>query len=261
MGTLPPLLHAAALVAAGFVAGAINSIAGGGTNLSFPALLWLGLPPVTANATSAVSLWPGSFAGVWGFRGALRRARREWLWLLVPSVVGGAIGALLVVRLPSHVFAGVVPWLVLASTLLFAINTWRRQRLGERAASEPAAVRHHSLLLGLLVQLLIAVYGGYFGAGIGILMLASLGLSGVDDLAVANGLKNLFAAAINGAAIVYFVTTAAVDWRIVPLMALGAVAGGLVGARVAQRLPPLVMRWTIVAIGLGMTAATFAALR
>jgi len=261
VGTLPPLVYGAALVAAGFVASAINSIAGGGTNVSFPALLWLGLPPVTANATSAVSLWPGSFAGVWGFRGALRRARREWLWLLVPSVIGGVAGALLVVRLPSRVFAGVVPWLVLASTLLFAVNTWRRQRLGERAASAPAEVRHRSLLLGALVQLAIAVYGGYFGAGIGILMLASLGLSGVDDLAVANGLKNLFAAAINGAAIVYFVSTGAVDWHTVPLMALGAVAGGWTGARIAQRLPPLVMRWTIVAIGAAMTAATFAAVR
>ena len=261
MGTLPPLLYGAALVAAGFVASAINSIAGGGTNVSFPALLWLGLPPVTANATSAVSLWPGSFAGVWGFRGPLRRARREWLWLLVPSVIGGVAGALLVVRLPSRVFAGVVPWLVLASTLLFAINTWRRQRLGERAASAPAGVRHRSLLLGALVQLAIAVYGGYFGAGIGILMLASLGLSGVDDLAVANGLKNLFAAAINGAAIVYFAATGAVHWPTVPLMAVGAVLGGWSGARLAQRLPPLVLRWTIVAIGAAMTAATFAALR
>src|SRR4029079_2141319 len=133
--------------------------------------------------------------------------------------------------------------LVLASTLLFAVNTWRRQRLGERAASAPAAVRHRSLFLGALVQLAIAVYGGYFGAGIGILMLASLGLSGVDDLAVANGLKNLFAAAINGAPIVYFVCTRAVAWHTVPLMALGPVAGGWTGARIAQRLPPLVMRW------------------
>ena len=260
MAPLSPLLHAAALVGAGFVASGLNSIAGGGTNVSFPALLWLGLPPVTANATSAVSLWPGSFAGVWGFRGALRRARREWLWLLVPSVLGGAVGALLVVRLPSRVFAGVVPWLVLASTLLFAANTVRRQRLGEAAAAPPV-VAHRSLVLGALVQLLIAVYGGYFGAGIGILMLASLGLSGVHDLAVANGLKSLFAAGINGAAIVYFVASGAVDWPTVPVMALGAVAGGWSGARVAQRLPPLVLRWTIVAIGLLMAAATFVAVR
>jgi hypothetical protein len=108
---------------------------------------------------------------------------------------------------------------------------------------------------------MIAVYGGYFGAGIGILMLASLGLSGVEELDVANGLKNLLAASINGAAIVYFVASGAVDWPTVPVMALGAVLGGWSGARVAQRLPPLVLRWTIVGIGLAMTAATFAAVR
>ncbi|HET9768881.1 MAG TPA: TSUP family transporter, partial [Thermoanaerobaculia bacterium] len=97
--SLSPLLHALALGLAGFGAGALNAVAGGGTNLSFPALLWLGLPPVVANATSAVALWPGSLAGAWGFRGALRRARRQWLWLLVPSVLGGGVGALLVVTL------------------------------------------------------------------------------------------------------------------------------------------------------------------
>ncbi len=260
MNTLHPLLHALALALAGFAAGSLNAIAGGGTNLSFPALLWLGLPPVVANATSAVALWPGSLAGAWGFRGALRRARPRWLWLLVPSVVGGAAGALLLVALPSQVFAGVAPWLVLASTLLFAANTVRRHRLGEAVAAPPV-VAHRSLVLGALVQLLIAVYGGYFGAGIGILMLASLGLSGVHDLAVANGLKSLFAAGINGAAIVYFIASGAVDWPTVPVMALGAVAGGWSGARVAQRLPPLVLRWTIVAIGLLMAAATFVAVR
>src|SRR6185503_6995965 len=259
--TLPPLLHAIALLLAGFAAGGLNAIAGGGTNVSFPALLWLGLPPVTANATSAVALWPGSLAGAWGFRGALRRARPRWLWLLVPSIAGGAVGALLLVALPSRVFAGAAPWLVLASTLLFAANTLRRLRLGERAGAAPPHVRRRSLVAGALVQLLIAVYGGYFGAGIGILMLASLGLSGVDELDVANGLKNLFAAAINGAAIVYFVTSGAVDWKTVPVMAVGAVLGGIAGASFPQSLPPLVLRWTIVAIGLAMTAATFAAVR
>jgi hypothetical protein len=122
-------------------------------------------------------------------------------------------------------------------------------------------VRHRSLVAGALVQLAIATYGGYFGAGIGILMLASLGLSGVEDLAVANGLKNLLAAAINGTAIVYFVASGAVDWSAVPGMALGAVLGGITGARIANRLPPLVLRWTIVGVGLLMSVATFRGLR
>jgi len=259
MSPLSPAAHAGALFLAGFLASAMNAVAGGGTNVSFPALLWLGMPPVIANATSAVSLWPGSLAGAWGFRGALSRARRGLLWLLVPSIVGGLIGATLLVSLPERVFAGAAPWLVLGSTLLFAAQTVRRQRQGERAAAPPR-LHYRSLVAGAIVQLAIAVYGGYFGAGIGILMLASLGLSGVDELDIANGLKNLLAAAINGAAIAWFVATGAVDWPTVPVMALGAVAGGLTGARIAQKLPPLVLRWTIVAIGLAMTVATFAGL-
>jgi uncharacterized membrane protein YfcA len=257
---LPSYLQAVAELLAGFLAGTINAIAGGGTNVYFPALLWLGLPAVTANASSAVALWPGSLAGAWGFRESLRRARPAWFWLVLPSVVGGALGAWLLVALPTRVFAGVAPWLVLGSTLLFAVQTVRRQRLGE-AAGAPPTVRHGSLLAGAVVQLAIAVYGGYFGAGIGILMLASLGLSGVRDLGAANGLKNLFAAAINGAAIVYFVASGAVQWAVVPAMAVGAVAGGWSGARLAQRLPPMVLRWTIVAIGVVMTVATFVATR
>jgi uncharacterized membrane protein YfcA len=253
-------LQAAAELLAGYVAGTINAIAGGGTNVSFPALLWLGLTAVTANASSAVALWPGSLAGAWGFRRALRGARRAWFWLVVPSIVGGTLGAWLLVALPTRVFASVAPWLVLASTLLFAAQTLRRQRLGDAAAGPPA-VRHRSLLAGALVQLAIATYGGYFGAGIGILMLASLGLSGVRDLGAANGLKNLFAAAINGAAIVYFIASGAVEWRVVPVMAIGAIAGGWSGARIAQRLPSMLLRWTIVAIGLLMTVATFVATR
>ena len=260
MSPLPPYLHPVAELIAGYLAGTMNAIAGGGTNVSFPALLWLGLPAVTANASSAVALWPGSLAGAWGFRGAIRTARRTWLWLVVPSVLGGALGARLLVALPTRVFTGVASWLVLGSTLLFAAQALRRQRLGEAAAAPPA-VRHRSLLAGALVQLAIAVYGGYFGAGIGILMLASLGLSGVRDLAVANGLKNLFAAAINGTAIVYFVSSGIVHWAAVPAMALGAMAGGWSGAHLAQRLPPLVLRWTIVAIGLAMSVATFLATR
>ncbi len=260
MHTLPPLLRALAEALAGLGASTLNAIAGGGTNVSFPALLWLGLPAVVANATSAVALWPGSLAGAWGFRRALRQARPVWFWLLVPSVMGGALGAWLLVALPSRIFAGAAPWLVLSSTLLFAADTLRRQRRS-RGAAAPAAVRRRSLLAGALVQLAIATYGGYFGAGIGILMLASLGLSGIEDLGVANGLKNLFAAAINGTAIVYFIASGAVHWPTVPVMALGAVAGGWTGAGLAQRLPPLALRWTIVGIGLAMAAATFAGLR
>jgi uncharacterized membrane protein YfcA len=261
--SLPPATHLAAAVAAAFVAGAINAVAGGGTNVSFPALVWLGLPPVVANATSAVALWPGSLAGAWGYRRPLRRARPAWFWLIAPSVIGGALGAWLLVALPARAFGAVAPWLVLASTALFAGRLLLARRAATKAPSEqtPPHVAHRSLLAGSLVQLLIAVYGGYFGAGIGILMLATLGLCGIEDLDVANGLKNLLAAAINGTAVVGFALAGKVEWRIALVMALGAIAGGWAGAHTAQRLPPLVARWSIVAIGVLMTIATFRSLR
>ena len=242
-----------AVVLAGFAGGAVNAIAGGGTNLSFPALLWLGLPPVAANATSAVALWPGSWSSAWGFRKALRRARPAWLWLLVPSVVGGVVGAVLLVELPPEAFSALAPWLVLGSTLLFAVEPAlrRRFRTGE---GEP----RHALLLAHGAQFAIAIYGGYFGAGIGILMLASLGFSGVADLAQANGLKNLLAAGIKAAAVAYLAVAGPVVWGTAAVMAVGAVAGGLAGAALSQRLPARVQRIAIIVIGLAMAAATFA---
>jgi uncharacterized protein len=243
-----------AVALAGFAGGAFNAVAGGGTNISFPALLWLGLPPVAANATSAVALWPGSLSGAWGFRRSLRRTARRWAWLLVPSALGGVIGALLLVELPPDSFAAAAPWLVLGSTLLFAVEPWLRRRL-------PAVSENRSHLLALGAQLLIAIYGGYFGAGIGILMLASLGLSGVHDLAQATGLKNLLAAAIKGAAVAYLATTGEVMWSVAAAMAVGALFGGWAGAALAQRLPPPALRAAVITLGLVMAAATFAGLR
>jgi uncharacterized membrane protein YfcA len=243
--------HVAAVLLAGFCGGAVNAIAGGGTNLSFPALLWLGLPPVTANATSAVALWPGSLTGALGFRRALRAIDRRWWWLLVPSLLGGTLGALLLVEGPPAAFAAAAPWLVLGSTLLFAAEPSLRRAL-------PTLADHHSLVLAHLAQLAIAVYGGYFGAGIGILMLASLGLGGVDDLAQATGLKNLLAFAIKGAAVVYLALGGTVVWLVAAVMALGAFAGGWTGAAIAQRLRPAVLRASILVLGLLMTVATFA---
>ena len=243
-------LQGIAVLLAGFCGGAVNAVAGGGTNLSFPALLWLGLPPVTANATSAVALWPGSLSGALGFRRALRGIDRRWLRLLLPSLLGGTLGAVMLVEGPPHAFAAAAPWLVLGSTLLFACEPALRRSL-------PQLASHHSLVLAHVAQLLISIYGGYFGAGIGILMLASLGLSGVDDLAQASGLKNLLAAAIKGAAVVYLALGGAVVWTVAAVMALGALAGGWAGAHLAQRLPQRALRAAILVLGALMTIATF----
>jgi len=215
-GRSPLLLGAIAAVA--LVAGIVNSIAGGGTLLTFPALVGLGIPPVVANATSTVALWPGAFGSVWGYRGELAGARRWATWFAVPSIAGGAIGALLLLRTPAGLFNALVPWLILGATGLFLaqgplIRRARRRGesppgalpgapppgsagdapgAGERAtrAADAALTRDRPSLAVLGYQLLVGIYGGYFGAGVGILMLAALGLMGLANIHRMNGLKN-----------------------------------------------------------------------
>lgn len=246
----------AVLLAAAFVAGAINSIAGGGTLLSFPALVWVGRAPILANATNTVALWPGSLAGMLGFRRELAVAPRWLLLLTIPSLVGGIAGALLLLHTPEKVFAAIVPWLILAATLLLAAQELiaKRLRLFAQTHERPAGGR---LVFAFAFQLVVGVYGGYFGAGMGILMLAALGLIGLSDLHQMNGLKNLLAICINGVAAVYFAFSGAVLWRDALLMAVASIAGGYLGARVARRLGRQFVRAAVVTIGLVMTVALF----
>jgi len=178
------------IFAAAFAAGSINSIAGGGTLVTFPTLLWLGLSAKLANGTSTVALWPGSVAGVWGFRQELAVADRRLLSLLVPSVVGGIAGAMLLVLTPTSVFERLVPFLILFATILFMAQEPIQRRFNLAGAHE---ARSHWLSWTMLFQLLVGLYGGYFGAGIGILMLAALSLMGHTDIHQMNGVKNLLA--------------------------------------------------------------------
>jgi uncharacterized membrane protein YfcA len=242
--------------AAAFGAGAINSVAGGGTLLSFPALIWLGLPAITANATSTVALWPGSLSGAWGYRQEVRKARRPLLWLIAPSLGGGLAGALLLRVTPESLFQELVPFLVLFATTLIVGQKWLQRRIyGDRRAA------HHSpawLLYAGCFQFLVGVYGGYFGAGIGILMLAALGLLGLEDIHQMNGLKNLFAAGINILAAMYFAASAMVSWPFAVTMALGSILGGSWGAGVARRMGRDRVRQLVVAIGFGMGLALLA---
>ena len=246
--------HLIIALLAGLGGGAMNALAGGGTNLSFPALVWLGLPPILANATSAVSLWPGSIGGAWGFRREVKQAPRWWLWLLIPSLVGGGLGAWLLIRTPPTFFKSLAPWLVLASTILIAVEPavtrWlglgeeQRRSRGWRAAA-------------LGVQLTVSVYGGYFGAGLGILILTALGFLGVSDIRQANGLKNLFSLAIKGVAVLYFIIIGEVVWAAAVIVGVGAIAGGYGAARLGRTLKDSTMRWTVAAIGIVIAAAMF----
>jgi len=252
------LEHLLLLIAAALVAGAINSIAGGGTLLSFPALIFCGVPALYANATNTVALVPGSISAYWKYRDSSKSSGNYWIWLGIPSLFGGAIGALIAVRLGDKAFERLVPWLVLAATLLFILQKPIRKALLKRNASDLTETKSPEVLIGvMLFQLLVALYGGFFGAGIGILMLASLGFLGIKSIHKVNSLKNLSAAIINSAAAVAFIVKGQVNWQIAPLMAVGAIVGGYAGAAVAQKIPDKAVRVIIVIIGIGISAYFF----
>ena len=254
-----PLTQLALVVLAALVGGAMNSIAGGGTLLTFPALVALGIPPISANATSTVALWPGALGSMWGYRGELRGAAPWAVGFAVPSLAGGLAGAWLLLQTPADRFAAIVPWLVLGATFLFMaqrpVLRWlaARRDAGDTRALPPddgalTARRPPLAILGF--QFLVAVYGGYFGAGVGILMLAALGFMGLSNIHRMNGLKNWGGLCMNAVAAAMFAFSSLVNWPVALAMAIGAVSGGYVGSRMAQRVPQQAVRGAVVAIGL-----------
>lgn len=242
------LLQGSIMFAAAFVAGTMNSIAGGGTLITFPVLLWLGLDAKVANATSTVALWPGLFGGLWGFRREIANSRAI-LWRLgVTSVIGGAVGALLLILTPSETFARLVPFLIFFATVLFMLQEPIGKRLGIKAAAEQPRARWW--LGAIIFQFCSSIYGGYFGAGNGILMLAALGLLGLSDIHRANGIKNFLGICINSAAVLGFAASKLVYWPDALLMAVAAIAGGYFGASAARRMGRVFVRRTVITIGL-----------
>lgn len=234
--------------------GGVNSIAGGGTLLTFPALVALGVPPIVANATNTMALWPGSLGAMWSYRRTLAGTGR-WAWgLAVPSVVGGVAGALLLLRTTAGRFDAIVPWLVFAATVLFVaqrpiLALVRGRRPPPREDGDAAPPGPTAMIL--LYQLGVAVYGGYFGAGIGILMLAALGFMGFTHIHRMNGLKNWFAVLINVVAAATLAPSGLIHWPVAGAVAAGAIIGGYGGAHLAQRVPQQRVRQAIVAIGFG----------
>jgi uncharacterized protein len=249
-GWLSPWLW---LCLSALAAGIVNAVAGGGTLLTFPTLLTV-VPPVVANATSTVALVPGSVGGAWGYRRQLRAASR-WLAVLAPpSLAGGLVGSLLVTRLPPRYFDALVPWLILTATLLFMAQPLALRLTGGRAHGSPPG---RTVAAVTVFQFFVAVYGGYFGAGIGILMLSALGLMGLADVHEMNALKNFLAVLINGVSVVVFAWEGKVEYRYAAAMAVSAVAGGYLGASVARRVRPAVVRWIAVGIGFVLSAYFF----
>ena len=242
------LLPWLAMFCAAFSAGAINSIAGGGTLITFPVLIWLGLDPKVANGTSTVALWPGLFGGLFGYRRELENSSTILFRLGLTSVIGGAVGAWLLIWTPSPVFADLVPFLILFATVLFMVQGEINKRL--RLGSIDLNPTGLWWIGAIVFQFFSAMYGGYFGAGNGILMLAAMGLLGINELNRANGIKNFLGICINSIAVFSFALAGLVVWQDALVMACGALLGGYFGASMAVRAGQVWVRRGIVVIGL-----------
>ncbi len=247
-------LTALALFLAAVAGGIVNSISGGGTFLVFPSLLLAGVPAVRANATNTIALWPGVISSAVAYRRELKGAPHVALFGAI-SIFGGALGALLLLKTPPALFERAVPYLLLVATLLFAFNPVLQKRLGGgRGLSHINPWR----LAGVaVVQLGIALYGGYFGGGIGILMLAALGLLGMTDFHAMNAYRTFLASLTNGVAVVAFILAGAIAWPQASLMIVGGVVGGYGGARVVRRMEARVVRRIVILIGLTVSAYFF----
>ena len=273
MDASPLQLALAALAAA--AGAAVNAIAGGGTLITFPTLVAIGIPPIVANATSSVALWPGTVGSMWGYRRELVGARAWAVRFAIPSLLGGIVGALLLLRTSSERFSAIVPFLVLGATVLFMaqgpLGAYLRRRQAavpdaatsgapapdrvtgvvavDSATSRPAPLDAPPLAF-LVYQFLVSIYGGYFGAGMGILMLAALGFMGLVNIHQMNGLKNWGGTCINFVAVAIFAVSGIVSWPIALVMALGATIGGYAGSGLAQRVAQRTVRRAIIGIGL-----------
>ena len=245
-------------LAAGTIAGAINSIAGGGTMISFPLLIFLGLTPLVANASNTVGIWPGAIGSAWGFRRELQALPRRYFWLLCPVTLGGAIGAWILRSTPAEHFERIIPYLLGAATLLFIAQPWIR-RLVEPSATttdQPNGSVTAALLSTVLLTL-VAIYGGYFGAGMSILMLSLLGLVGLSDMLQMTATTSLLSLGINGAAGLIFIAGGMVRWDIALPMMVGSILGGYLAAGWARRLGRVAVRRFVLLMGVVMTLALF----
>ncbi len=251
--TLP---QAIVLLLAAVVGGTLNSVAGGGSFITFPMLLITGVLPINANATSTVALWPGSVASAGGYRRNLTVKPRVLLVLGAVSLIGGILGALLLLHTSQALFLRLVPYLLLVATLLFAFGGRITAMLPKRTGLEGQHT-WRSLLPLAAEQLVIATYGGYFGGGIGILMLAAFALMGMEHIHSMNALKNILASCINGVAVVTFILAGVIAWPQAVVMIVGAIFGGYGAAIVARRIDPRLVRWFVIAVGLLMTIYFF----
>ncbi|MFY9151259.1 MAG: sulfite exporter TauE/SafE family protein [Prolixibacteraceae bacterium] len=233
---------------AALVAGFINAIAGGGTLITFPALLYLGFTPVVANVTNTMALVPGTIGGMWGQRNDFRSQYSRLLKLLPVAILGGIGGGLLILNTSEKIFASLVPYLILLATLLLAsqplLKKWLVARLGH------AHTEHHNPVLMMTLVFFASIYGGYFGAGLGVILMAVLGFVTDDSMNRLNFLKQALAFSINVAAAVYFAFSGKVEWMAALVMIFGSVSGGFIGGKMAEKMKPAILRWIVVTSGI-----------
>jgi hypothetical protein len=239
---------------AGMLAGALNAVAGGGSFIAFPALLFTGVPPIPANATNTIALWTATVASGGAYRSRLNVPRRVMVPLLVASLIGGLAGAILLLKTPAQTFMRVLPWLTLGATLLFAFG---RKLAGSRGSVIEHSTSTAALTGATVFQLCVGVYGGYFGGGMGIVMLAMLAALGMTDIHGMNALKTVMGTVINGVAVITFIAAHAVYWKHGMVMIVGGIVGGYFGAHYALKLPQTWVRVFVVLVGTGMTIYFF----
>jgi uncharacterized membrane protein YfcA len=248
------LFNAVLLFLAALLGGALNAVAGGGSFIAFPALLFTGVPPVPANATNTVALWTGLAFSGGAFRHHLKVQRGILITLASVSVIGGICGAVLLLRTPAHTFLRILPWLMLVATTLFIFGP-RLTRRRESQTPQPRSTG--AIIAAACFQLLVGIYGGYFGGGMGFVILAMLSAFGMADIHEMNALKIVLSSATNGIAVLIFILKHAVFWPQALVMICGAALGGYFGAHYSLRLPKLWVRWFVIAVGVGMTAYFF----
>jgi uncharacterized membrane protein YfcA len=246
--------HATFLFVAAIMGGTLNAIAGGGSFIAFPSLLLTGVPPIPANATNTVAMWTGLTASGGAYRNRLNVSMRVMVPLVAASICGGLIGAILLLKTPAHTFMRMLPWLMLSATLLFTFGK-------KLSSTQPSSVAHNAssraIIAATIFEFLVAIYGGYFGAGMGFVILAMLAMVGMTDIHAMNGLKAILSSTTNGPAVIAFIVAHAIYWPQAAVMAGGAILGGYFGAHYAQRLPQARVRMLVILVGAGLTVYFF----
>jgi len=251
----------AGIFLAALIAGAINAIAGGGSLVSFPALVGFGVPTILANTTNNAALVPGSIAGMIGFWDEVKRSKKLVAFLAAPSLVGGLLGAYILANTSENLFRQLTPFLILFATLLFAgrdfFTKWTRRGARDGEIASSLAMTSAGGVAGFILQLVIATYGGFFGAGQSIMMMAAFSIMGVRDIHEINGMKTASAVIVNGVALIFFITQGLIIWHLAIWMGIGAMIGGYFAARISKRIDQNVLRWTVIAIGLVVSGVLF----